>query len=466
MIGLRDVGSKANLDQKLQKEKTKNICKIFNLDFNHYVPTSAIGNSLRYYIIKKVCRIKYDGKMFPNSVEIFVDKKNKFISVTGKNSIDNLFPFEVARFNTRQCCPLIRETIKIIGSGSFIDNQFIKYIVFPASLEEIKDYSFTRCNNLKIIMFNIGSKLKIIGKSAFEETEIESIEFPSSLKEIGDLSFYRCQNLVQIKFQLFSNLRRIGHAAFSFTSIEEVDFPMSVIEIGEHSFNKCKNLQKIMFHPFSRLELIGTAAFYSTSIREVCIPENVVKMGFNSFGECKELKIATFAKNSKLAEIECFTFLSSSITKISIPESVKAINKYAFENCKMLQNVLLSNSSLKLIDEGAFKSSGIESFYIPTSVEVIKKSAFDQCENLTYVFINNGSKIYEIGRNAFRGTKVVNLIFYYCSISEIKNIKNLFQDSKTVEIKQEKIKRNISIKKDRKRRLNSKFMFDRLFNLI
>ena len=48
------------------------------------------------------------------------------------------------------------------------------------------------------MLFNEGSKLTVIGASAFAESGLESFVAPPLLREIGPGTFYKCENLATV----------------------------------------------------------------------------------------------------------------------------------------------------------------------------------------------------------------------------------------------------------------------------
>lgn len=103
---------------------------------------------------------------------------------------------------------------------------------------------------------NLPNSLRIIGKSAFEWSTIESIIIPDSVISIEDRAFKCCKNLNAISFGnglkkigkeaffgihevlewfLPDGLTHIAEAAFGYSSIYKIHVPRSVIEIGDHA---------------------------------------------------------------------------------------------------------------------------------------------------------------------------------------------------------------------------------------
>lgn len=84
------------------------------------------------------------------------------------------------------------ETIISIGESAF-SYSGLKKIKIPPSVEEINDFTFSYCFNLKFVELQEG--IKIIGLHAFRFCPIEQIIIPSTLKRFGKAPFYECDKL-------------------------------------------------------------------------------------------------------------------------------------------------------------------------------------------------------------------------------------------------------------------------------
>ena len=94
------------------------------------------------------------------------------------------------------------------------------------------------------------------------------------------------------------------------------------------------------------------------------------------------------------------TFSSSSLENVIIPEGVTTIEESAFQITNKLKNVAFP-STLVVIEEGAFGTSGIENLLLPSNVKTLGTCAFFNCDNLKTVSFEKGSKLTELGNEAF-----------------------------------------------------------------
>ena len=74
----------------------------------------------------------------------------------------------------------------------------LRGIVLPATLKEIPQNSFWKCENLRSVRFAEG--LEQIGLSAFQESGLESVTLPCSLRMVAQAAFCSCSSLRTAEF--------------------------------------------------------------------------------------------------------------------------------------------------------------------------------------------------------------------------------------------------------------------------
>jgi hypothetical protein len=76
----------------------------------------------------------------------------------------------------------------------------IKSVRIPSNAEMISESCFDKCESLCEIVFEPGSKLKEIGKSAFCNCAVtwKSIRIPSSVEIVGESCFDCCKSLCEV----------------------------------------------------------------------------------------------------------------------------------------------------------------------------------------------------------------------------------------------------------------------------
>ena len=82
-----------------------------------------------------------------------------------------------------------------------------------------------------------------IPAEAFAHRSVAEAFFPASLREIGDYAFLRCDTLEQVHWQ--EGLREIGNCAFEGTALRELTLPDGLVSVGADAFSEMPNLQTV-----------------------------------------------------------------------------------------------------------------------------------------------------------------------------------------------------------------------------
>lgn len=184
-------------------------------------------------------------------------------------------------------CQIHAITLVIDGTfdpNGYHDREDIRKVVIGESsgIEEIPDYAFLGCHNLREVY--LPKSIKKIGFQAFSEcSSLETINLPEGLEDIGSNSFAYCSKLKISHFP--DSLLHIGHNAFSFCdSIEEVVLPDSIKELESYAFSDC------------------------ASLRSARLPANGHLLGELIFNCCPQL-ISITMPSPVMPEIDCGSFL-------------------------------------------------------------------------------------------------------------------------------------------------------------
>ena len=168
----------------------------------------------------------------------------------------------------------------------------IKKVVIEDEVTTIGKHAFEDCSKLSTVELPQNGNLKKIGFNAFgyltagSAPIITEIVIPNSVEEIAPYAFNHCTQLATVTFASDSKLKTIGRSAFQYTAIEEVRIPASVERLGTEpmfgggwAFYSCSNLKKVVFESPSKLNYVSNGNFNrcSEDLIICCMDEDVIK---------------------------------------------------------------------------------------------------------------------------------------------------------------------------------------------
>lgn len=293
-----------------------------------------------------------------------------------------------------------------ISNGSAAE----KTISLPNTLKHVGAYAFSGCFTKKVEKDKDGNPKKDIdGNEIYTVTGgVEVINIPASITDIGEGAFSKCENLQMFSMEKTSPLTRIpNNLLFGCKSLAYVALSDNIESIGEQAF-RWTALQALPTTP--NLKEIGVGALANCdSIRVLGIPDTVTSIGDNAFYETKNLTRVTLSKNLTAIGDGLF-YQCTGLTSVTIPESVKSIGVDAFFGCTALEEVTLTYGLLH-IEYGAFHgcekltlnqvpSTVFDLGYIPDS-KIINAESLPQTEDLRFALGPNFTYTeYEGGRYA------------------------------------------------------------------
>lgn len=237
----------------------------------------------------------------------------------------------------------VPEEINIIADRCFFMSG-VEEVILNESIEEIREFTFASCRNLK------------------------EITIPDSVLYIGEGAFSNCTSLEKVN--LGDCLEAIGLKAFEGTKIKEIYLGEMMYGVTG-AFAGCNTLEKITCHENSMYYMDGDVLFghleYVDEDGTVWLDEDYIE----------------------------YFMITSDATSYTVPEDIWQIGSYAFYNCKQLESVTLSASTV--IGAYAFAYCAFDSFDFDKVSSVVEGS-FRGCKNLTSANLSNADFI---GDSAF-----------------------------------------------------------------
>ena len=129
--------------------------------------------------------------------------------------------------------------VTVIGKYAFQDSD-VNSVRLPDSIKEIREGAFMDCYDLRMI--NLPDGITFIGASAFENcSDLKMLTMPASLERIEKRTFCYCYDLRDV--EIGENVKKISDEAFmDCTSLHSIVIPQRVSDIGEKAFNGCDEL--------------------------------------------------------------------------------------------------------------------------------------------------------------------------------------------------------------------------------
>jgi len=125
----------------------------------------------------------------------------------------------------------------------YINNQEVKDLVIPNTVDSIHDNAFSGCSSFTSI--TIPNNVTSIGDWAFYKcSSLTFVTIPNSVTHIGDDAFYKCSSLTSVT--IGNGVTNIGNWAFSSCyALNEVILGTGLKTIDEYAFQGCTKLYDV-----------------------------------------------------------------------------------------------------------------------------------------------------------------------------------------------------------------------------
>jgi hypothetical protein len=177
------------------------------------------------------------------------------------------------------------------------------------------------------------SSIKVIGKSAFEKSEIESVvRLPASLERIEKRAFKNCLSIPSFSFGNGSALRYIGIEAFSGCTswAGTLVMPVAVDSIGQGAFALCEKLEGTLALPDSLLEVgFGMAergVFEGSGFTQLILGKYTERVAKAAFRYCSRLAGTTRFNDHIVFGDSVFYGVADDFDTIPIPSVYVALD--------------------------------------------------------------------------------------------------------------------------------------------
>ena len=295
----------------------------------------------------------------------------------------------------------------------FLDQNSLKTISVPGSVQKIDDGTFCDCKCLESITVDAGNELYSSANGVlYNKEKTRILAFPAAL--------------AATEFTIPSTVEKVAPYAFNYNkNLTSVTVPSSVKTIENDAFYNCSNLETLhlneglvsiedyAFYYFDRLDLytlpnsvthIGNRAFNDTAAYE-----NELNWDNDLFyiGNCllearqhAESEPIAVRDGTRLIADYAFSYYFPNVTEIVLPDSVTHIGEGAMCDCYSLERISVSeqNTSFKSVD-GVLYNDDVSvliqyprgktenTFEIPETVTVIGKYALSSCSMIESITV-------------------------------------------------------------------------------
>ncbi len=332
---------------------------------------------------------------------------------------------------------VLPDSVERIGQSAFYECSSLTDINIPEGIKRIESSAFCRCSKLVIDglylreaeyigsgafdevgvteELRIGKNIKEIGKYAFETTDISSvvIDTPDEPFVLGTGAFRSCENLQTVRMPGFTSSSYGEEFFMNCTALKSIEIGEGLETVYKQMFQGCTALEEVTL-PESVKQIQESAFENCTSLQNIELPQGVSNIELNAFKECKALKSVIIPE--AMNAISESTFIGcSSLASVTLHGNIATIGESAFVDCTALCEVSLPEG-VKDIGNSAFRNTSLTTLTLPESIEYIRSMAFAGTK-LSEVTIPDGIK--NTGANIF--DNIENTVHIYAS-SEVKAI--------------------------------------------
>ena len=330
----------------------------------------------------------------------------------------------------------IPATVTTLEEGAFGNAKNLASVTLHDGITELPGFLFQNSSALEEIVWP--TNLKTIGRGAFNGTGFAELEIPKTVETIGQYAFENTEKLESLTFEAGSRLKTIGKRAFQYSTLQHIDIPEGVTAIGESAFSwsglksftlpstvtvlenslfaGSKGLEGVEYTLPAHLTKIGNSVFEDTGLKfdVVEIPATIVSVGARAFAGTT---INTFKLQQNTTE---FINPESSGNAYKGGLNEATVNKVDLSGRENLPdfffwratvNEIVYGENLKSIGEGAFSGSNIKEVTLPATVESVGGGVF-------YGFQGETVDISKISLK-----EIVNSNLPFFSSSQVKTIK-------------------------------------------
>ena len=286
---------------------------------------------------------------------------------------------------------VIPEGVESIKWRAFEENNSVKEVILPSTINKLYDKAFMKCEELEHVRFQVLPEnfigcafcnCKNLNETIIHGDTLVRVPIstsgkyiiPKGIVNIGKGAFCDCANITELV--ITPGVKNIKELAFNgLLNLKSISIPASVESIEERAFIDCGKVEKITIDKSNPKydSRNDCNAIVETKVNRIIFGcsktvfvETITSIGEHAFSYCSELKELTLPNT--ITEVKSYAFENCDNLKIAeLPSSLKLVESFIFQECKNLKEVIL-NEGIENIDFAAFyECDNLVSINIPNS---------------------------------------------------------------------------------------------------
>ena len=274
----------------------------------------------------------------------------------------------------------IGEEMTIIPSNLFQHCKSITSITIPQNIEEIGDFSFFDCSNLKKLVIEDSETPLSLGRNyieyslisgVFGSCNIDTLYLGRNLEYLTDIGngchIYPFGGCTLSIVTIGDKVTSIGRGLFRGSEMENIELTDNLKSIGEDAFYGCQKLNCVV------------------------IPNIVTSIGDCAFSSCINLKTVTIGKN--VTEIGAYAFDTDDNWKIGSLTKIISLIEEPFEVFRIFRYWT------RLADYSNVFIQANDTLFVPKGTVPLYKSTSDWCDVKNILEIEESTDIIDISNS-------------------------------------------------------------------
>ena len=310
-----------------------------------------------------------DFKLFSKLEKIVVDEENPYYmsdnGVLYSKDKKTLIFYPRAKSGTYFNVP---NGVENIMSGAFYQNQYLRRVSIPESLNDIGANPFSGCEYLREIKVEEGN-------TYFASKD--GLLYDYSMSTLYSCPSYLANAIVP------EGVNKIAYGAFSGSRrLKTVELPDSVDIIESMAFAEC------------------------TALSEVTLPKNLKILNASCFEDCSSLSAINTQNSDYFKSVDGILYSFDMIDliccpdgkwgEVIIPDGVENILNGAFDNCSQITRVIMPES-IKYVARAFANCTSLLNIEFPDEQTIIEYGTLLGCTSLEWVYFPNNVVIIQVG---------------------------------------------------------------------